>query len=303
MSWIVIALASAAVSGGITIVDKTILQNYVRSYVTYMLLLAVGQSAVGIAFVAIFAWSGSIATADTLWAALSGVLFGVSGLFLLPVLSSQEVSRAAPVAQTAPIFAGMIASFFLDESLTVIQWTALFVTVAGAMLLSVRRDKSRRKLFLHHSFLLLMASSFFFGAGQVVGKEPLETLSVPLVHGVRTLGFSAVFLVVSLPSKEARQELMGLTKSRNWGLALVAGSELMLVSAGFLLFFWALSKGPVGLVSAVGGTRSFFILLYSSLLSLRFRNLLGEEVTLNAVAIKLISITMIVVGVGVITLA
>jgi len=157
LSWIGAALASAAVWGGVSIVDKIILQNYVRSHVTLRLLIVITQGTVGIVFTAAFAWSDSIATADALWALLSGVLFGFGGLFLLYVLNSEEVSRAVPVTQTAPIFAAIIAYFFLSETLTVIQWQAMVVTVAGVVLLSMRRDMEYRWLFLHRSFFLLMA--------------------------------------------------------------------------------------------------------------------------------------------------
>jgi len=303
LSWIVIALASAAVWGSVSIADKMILQNYVRSHVTLQLLIAILQGAVGIVFVAAFAWPGSIVTADTLWALLSGAFFGVGGLFLLYVLNSQEVSRAVPVTQTAPLFASIIACLFLDEALTVIQWQAVIVTVAGAVLLSVHRDVEYRRLFLHRSFFLLMAASVIIAGGQVIGKVPLDTLSVPLVHGLRSLGLSAVFLGASLFNRDAQHDLMRLIRSRSPGLALVTFSELVLVTIAFLLFLWALSKGQVGLVSALAATRSLFVLLYSTLLSLRSKELLGERVTPSALAVKLASITLIVAGVGAITLA
>ncbi|MFC1935586.1 EamA family transporter [Chloroflexota bacterium] len=303
MSWIVIALASAAVSGGVSIVDKVFLQNYARSHVTLWLLIAILQGTVGIVFVAAFAWSGSIASTDTLWALLSGVIFGFGGLFLLYVLNSQEVSRAVPVTQTAPIFAAIIAYFFLAEALTASQWLAVVVTVVGAVLLSMRRDVEYRRLFLHPSFFLLMAASVIFAVGQVIGKVSLDTLSVPLVHGLRSLGLSAVFLAASLSNRDAQHDLMRLIRSRSPGLALVTFSELVLVTVAFLLFLWALSKGSVGLVSALAATRSLFILVYSTLLSLRFRGLLGERVIPSVLAIKLASIILIVAGVTAITMA
>lgn len=94
-----------------------------------------------------------------------------------------------------------------------------------------------------------------------------------------------------------------MVRSRSKGLALVGFGEIGLTTVAILLFLWALSTGPVGLVSALGSTRSLFVLLYSTILSLRFRDLLEERVTRGVLGVKVASVTLIVVGVGAITLS
>ena len=303
MTWIGIALASAALGAGISIVDKTLLQNYLRSHVTLQLIIGIVQGTVGLVFVATFAWSGGIATTEAIWAVIAGASFGVGGLFLLYVLNSQEVSRVVPITQTAPIFAAVLAFLFLDETLTLFQWQAIVVTVVGAVLLSMHWDAGSRHLFLQKSFFLLMVGSVIMAVGFVISKVPLDTLSVPLVHGLRSLGLSAVLLGASVFSRDARDDLRGLIRSRSPGLVLVSFSELGLVSGAFLLFLWALSTGPVGLVTALISTRSLFVLLYSTGLTLKFRDLLGERVTRGVLVLKAASIMLIVGGVAAIALS
>ena len=179
----------------------------------------------------------------------------------------------------------------------------MLVTASGAALLSVRHDEEYRRIFLHSSFFLLMAASVITAAGQVTGKVPLDTLSVPLTHGFRSLGISSVLLVASVFNAKARQDVAYLVRSRSRGLWLVAFSELVLVSAAFMLFLWAISIGPVGLVTAIVATRSLFVLLYSTALTLRFRDILGEQITPGAMTVKFISVALIVAGVGAIALA
>ena len=303
MSWIVTAVASAAVWGAVNIVDKTLLQNYVRSHVTLQLIIGILQGATGLVFVAGFASADNIATSEAVWAVLAGFLSGFAGLLLLYMLRSQEVTRVVPITQSAPIFAAIIAFLFLDETLTIIQWLAVLVTVAGAVLISVDRDVRYQRFFLNRSFFPLIGASFIMAMGHVVSKVPLDTLSVFLVHGLRSLGISVVLLGASISNRDARDDLARLIRSRSRGLALVSFSELVLASFAFLLFLWALSEGPVGLVSALASTRSLFILLFSVTLSLRFRGLLGERMTPGVLGVKLASVTMIVVGVGAITLS
>ena len=165
MFWIVTALASAAVWAVVNIVDKTLLQNYVRSHVTLQLIIGILQGATGLVFVAGFARADSIATTEVFWAVLAGILSGFGALLLLYVLKSPEVTRVVPVTQSAPIFAAAIAFFFLDETLTIIQWQAVLVTAAGAVLLSMDRDVEYQRIFLNRSFFPLIGASFHDGYG------------------------------------------------------------------------------------------------------------------------------------------
>ena len=302
MSWVIIALGAAAVLAGVSIVDKTMLQNYVRTHVSLLLLIALFQGFVGVGLVATLVWTEEVTASAVAWALFSGSLFGFGGLFLIYVLSSQEVSRTVPIAQSAPIFAAILGFLFLGESLSPIHWLAVLVTASGAVLLSVRHDEEHRGVFLHRSLLLLMAGSVITAAGLVTGKVPLDILSVPLTHGFRSLGLSLVLLVASIFNTEARQEVASLVRGHSEGLWLVAFSELVLVSGGFILLLWAISIGSVGLVTAIGATRSLFVLLYSTVLTLGFRDILGENVTPRAVTVKLVSVALIVMGVGAIAL-
>ena len=303
MAWIVIALASAAIGAAVSTIDKTLLQNYLRSHVTLQLIIGILQGFSGIVFTVSFAWSGGVLTGDALLAFISGSIFGFSGLLLLYVLKHQEVSRVIPVSQTAPVFAAVLAFMFLGETLLLIQWLAITVTVLGAMLLSIQPEVQHGRLSLQKSFFPLMVASLAMAVGYVTVKTPLDSLPVPLIHGMRSLGLSAVFLGFSTVNKDARRELISIIQKRSSGVALVLVSEIGLVNGSFLLLLWAISSGPVGLVTALVSTRSVFVLLYSTTLSLRFKGLLAEKVTSKLIAFKLFAITLIVIGIITITVS
>ena len=55
MSWIVIALAAGVAWAGVSIVDKTLLQNYFRSHVTLWLAISILLGITGLVFVSAFA--------------------------------------------------------------------------------------------------------------------------------------------------------------------------------------------------------------------------------------------------------
>lgn len=296
MSWILIAILSAAVQGLISILDKFFIHKYVTTPLTLPLLIGMAQGTVGL-FIVFTVGIGTPFNLEAVMAALaSGVLFGIAGVLGMRVLFSQEVSRTTPVVQSAPIFAALLAFIFLRESISVLQWFAIVLTVIGSAMLSVHFGKTGSGIFSHKSFYLLMLAALFSGATNVVGKVALEELPVLLTHGYRMLALGGTFLLFSLRSEPLR-DVLGHFSRRNPALLVVATNEFVLATIGILLLLWALAEGPVSLVTALSGTRALFIVIYSTTLAMLWRGALGEDRSLRAVTQKMISSTLIVIGI------
>tara|TARA_Y100000590_G_scaffold308198_1_gene347959 strand:- start:965 stop:1237 length:273 start_codon:yes stop_codon:yes gene_type:complete len=82
-------------------------------------------------------------------------------------------------------------------------------------------------------------------------------------------------------------------------LPLVMINELIFANCSLFLTVWAISLGPVSLVSAIVSTRSLFLLLYTTILGLIAKEFLGEEISWISVLLKLVATTMIVSGIGI----
>ena len=301
MSWVVIALISAAIGGGVSILEKMVLFRYIHSPLTLPLLVGLVQVVVGTILTLALPWSER-ATLDSVgWSLLSGALTGLSAAIFYRVLFSQEVSRAVPVILTFPIFAALIAVTFLDEQLSAYQWVAIMATVIGAILLSVRQGQENRGLFLHPSFYVLMVASVLIAGGEVIAKIAVEDLPVLNTYGLRTLGLGSILFLTSTRPVAVR-ESRDLLRQRSPALAIV-GVHSVLIIIALLLSLWALSLGPVSLVTTLVSTRSLFVVLYSTALTLGLGELLGEQISVGTVAVKVLSITLIVGGVATITLS
>ncbi len=297
MSWIAIALVAAAVSAVVNIFDKTVIHRYASSPLTLPLLIGIAQTTVGLTVLA-FVRTPPEATAQAVgWAVGSGVLFGLGGQLLIRTLFTQEVSRAIPVYQTFPVFAALIAVVFLDEVVTPLQWLGISATVAGAVALSVRTEAGYRTLFLHRAFVVLMVASLLTGAAHVTGKAAVDELPVLYTHGLRMLALGLVFLAFNLRPAPIR-EVTGFVRGRSPALLFVGTNELLTANVSLLLTLWALSLGPVSLVSALVGTRALYVVLYSTGLALVWKGALGEETSPRAVAVKVGSTALIVAGVA-----
>ncbi len=297
MSWIAIALVAAAVSAVVNIFDKTVIHRYASSPLTLPLLIGIAQTAVGLTVLA-FVRTPPEATAQAVgWAVGSGVLFGLGGQLLIRTLFTQEVSRAIPVYQTFPVFAALIAVVFLDGVVTPLQWLGISATVAGAVALSVRTEAGYRTLFLHRAFVVLMVASLLTGAAHVTGKAAVDELPVLYTHGLRMLALGVVFLAFNLRPAPIR-EVTGFVRGRSPALLFVGTNELLTANVSLLLTLWALSLGPVSLVSALVGTRALYVVLYSTGLALVWKGALGEETSPRALAVKVGSTALIVAGVA-----
>ena len=297
MSWIAIALIAAAVSAVVSIFDKTVIHRYATTPLTLPLIIGIAQTAVGLTVLAVVGTPPEATAQAVGWAIGSGVLFGLGGQLLILTLFTQEVSRTIPVYQTFPVFAALIAVVFLDEVVTPVQWVAIGATVAGAVALSVRTDAGYRRLFLHRYFFVLMVGSVLTGAAQVAGKAAVDELPLLFTHGLRMLSLGMVFLAFNLRAAPLR-EVAGFVRERSPALLFVGTNELLTANVSLLLILWALSLGPVSLVSALVGTRALYVVLYSTGLALVWKGALGEETSRQAVAVKVGATLVIVAGVA-----
>ena len=300
MSWIALTLVSASILGMIGVLDKAFLYHYARSLRTLPLLIAISHVPIGIAFIAISPLE-ELTVAAASWSLAAGVLGGLSAVVFFKVMVKREVTRTIPVVQTYPIFVAPLAVLFLDESLRTFHWFAILVTVAGAVMMSMRQNTGGRGFVLDRSFYELLGASLLLAGMNLAAKQAVETLPVLLVHGLRSFGLAAVLMAFGA-RREPLDEVRRMIAERSPALGLFGLNEFVIVNTGMILNLWATSLGPVSLVSALTGSSSLFLLVYSTLLGLRFRGMLGEQVGRRAVIVKASATTLIVAGVMVISL-
>ena len=295
MSWVWLALGGAAISGLVSIFDKTVIYRYATTPRTLPLLIGFAQSGVGLVLIA-FTRVPDAATVGLVLAALvSGALFGLGAQLSMHVLFSEEVSRTVPVIQSVPIFTALFAFLFLGEQLGPVDWVAILAVVGGALLLSLRTDPQYHRLSVNRSFVLLMIASAIQGASYVFGKFAVDELPVVFTHALRSVSLGAVLLLFNL-RPEPWRDVSDFVVNRSPALRFVAMNELVIATAGLLLLLWALSLGPASLVTALSGTRAFFLVTYSTVLALVWKGALGEVTTPSAILTKAASTALIVGG-------
>lgn len=167
------------------------------------------------------------------------------------------------------------------------------------VLISMRWQGQGRGARLRKTFILLLASSLLFGLSNTATKYALDYFSFWNMYSISDLCYGTVFFLISARPSFLR-ELRDM-KERGTALKLVAFNETLTLG-GYILSFWAISRGPVALVSTIMGTRPFFVFLYALALSRAFPWLLDERLNRRIIILKILSIALILGGVAIINL-
>jgi drug/metabolite transporter (DMT)-like permease len=299
MEWIWAALGSAIGFAVVTILYKIILERHVPSAETFIVvaaLLNMPGALVPLAFVAfpgypLVVWALALG---------SGAAFGLSLTLMFSILRRHDVSIVTAIFQTTPVFVAIIAVFALSERLTVWHWIAILVTVAGAVLISLRRSGVGGRPVLGAWFFFMLVSSALSAAGLTLSKAALDDgMSVWNLYVVRSGATVAVMLALSVRGHTLR-ELRILARNTN-GIALFTFTEGVLATGAMYLTTFAL-LGPVALASTVMASRPMFVFLFGILLSLGLLKVLSEPLDRASLVQRGLAIGMIVAGVSTITL-
>jgi drug/metabolite transporter (DMT)-like permease len=222
----------------------------------------------------------------------AAVIFAVVGVFfpaavtLLTFAANQRLGPAVAgaIGGTAPLFAVLGAALFLEEPLGIREAVATGIIVLGCTLLSspaapVSAGSARRALWLPWTSAVLR------GAAQVLSKAGLALWPNPFAAAL--LGYSvSVAVVWGMPLLGPQRRAFAATRH---GVAWFAATGA-LNGGAVLSMYYALSTGPVYMVSPIVATYPLFTLALSALvlrLPMRAGLVAGVALTVAGVAVLL----------------
>jgi drug/metabolite transporter (DMT)-like permease len=214
-------------------------------------------------------------------------------------LIKEEVSRVIPVVYTYPIFVAVIAAPLLGETLGYLQWLAIIIVVAGAVMVSIRQSPSGTAVWPGKLLLILFGSSLLYAMADITAKYALAYFSFWNMFSLTAFCLSGVFLLVSARPHILRQ--LSDMRQRRSTMVLLAFDETLATVAAMLLF-WALERGFVSLTSAIVGTRPIFVVIFALILSRVLPASLEWHPGKGMLPLRLMATVMIVSGVVIIYL-
>ncbi len=299
VDWVSVALLSAAVLGLVNIVDSHLLSRRMPGLPAFLLLIGFVHLIYGLVLFSLFPLPEGVGIYPVLVAVASGILRTGAITIMLYTMKREEVSRVIPIVYTYPVFVAIIAAPLLGETLYYLQWIAVIIVVAGAVMVSIRKSPGGSATWLGKPLLLLFGSSLLFAMSDITSKYALAYISFWNMFWFSALCMSGIFLLTSIRPHIIRQLIT--MKQRNSTIALVALNET-LAPIGIMLFYWAMQRGPVSLVSTIVGSRPIFVFIYALIISRVSPMFLEYQPGKAMLALRLIAITMIVGGIAIIYL-
>ena len=212
----------------------------------------------------------SISDGSLLPGILSGLLFSVEFYLLFTALEYTTVSRVSMLFYTQPFWVVLGAHFLLpDERMDRMKVMGLVLAISGISLLLWNTDETLRQATFIGDVMCILASLSWAAIVLLVRKSSLSRSS-PEMQLLYQLAISGVVLTALAP-------FLGDTiRDLDTGIVLIfAFQVIVVVSLGFLLWFWALSVYPAsdmaffGLLAPLFGV-FFGWLIFDEVLTIRF---------------------------------
>ena len=264
MSWISIAIFSAAIYGIITTIDSHLLSQRIPSFRAFLLPISVIHLFYGLLFFYLFPFPEGADFWPLTVAFGSGIIRIAGAMIMIYLFIKEEISRIVPVVSTSPIFVALIAVPLLGESITHLQWLAIVIVVSGAIIVSLKESPFGTGIWPGKQFLALIGSSLLLAVADIISKYALTYFSFWNMFSVNAFCIFGIFIIFSLRPHVLRQ--LRHMEHRNRSLGLMAFNET-LTPIAITTSFWALSKGPASLVSTIISSRPIFVVIYALILN------------------------------------
>jgi drug/metabolite transporter (DMT)-like permease len=298
--WILAALANPLIFSIVTLIDKQVLSGFGLGLPSFNLFVGGSQGLFG-ATVLLLNFPAGVEFEILAKAWSIGVLQAFTLIFMFWMLKREDPSRVIPAMQTSPIYVALLAWVIFDESLTALQWISVFLAVGGSVLASIKIGSLSGKgnIVFQPLFLLLAVGALLMASSQLITKSIVEDLSTIHIVSLRGTGlFTVMWLVFARP--DALRGLGSFLKRPKQAPWLIMAEGVMPFN-GHLLITYAIGKGPIALVSSLGGARPIFVFSMSALGAWLAPNLIYEKFTRPDMALKLVSASMVVGAVVIIS--
>ena len=302
MSWLIVIISAYFIFAVVNLVDKYLLAGPIPDPKVYT--FYIGVLGVLVLFLAPFVGFSVPQPSQIILSLLAGAIF-IYGLFwFYKALRDFEVSRVVPaIGGILPLFTlGLIYIFSAGkETLGYFDFFAFILLILGSILITYERGKK----ISFKSLQISAIAAFFLALSFVLTKYVY--LAQPFWSGfiwIRIGGFlMAIFFFLLF--KEIREEIFKKKVSFKKKTIGVFLSNQVMGAGASILQNWAIFLAPlvyVAIINALQGINYAFLLVFIIFLSLKFPQILKEEISKKILFQKIIAILLIGAGLSILVL-
>ena len=300
MNWVDSAILAAAILAVVNVVDSHLIARRLPSLWAFLFPVGIIAIIYGVIVMAVVPIAEEAETTHILYAVASSFIRALGVGSFLYAMQKAEVSRIIPVVNSHPVYVAIMAVVLLDESLMGVEWFAILITVAGAVLVSVQRKAGNFVFNVNKYIALPFLAALCLAGANLTSKYALEGINFWNMYAIGALVWGFVCVIFSIRAT-VFSELRNLNRPVSTMVILFVNETLAPVA--IVLLFWSIERGPVSLVSTIAGTQPVFVFIFAMIISrISSGALLEKRIGMKAMALKFASIAMIVGGVTIIHL-
>jgi uncharacterized membrane protein len=280
--YVIFAILSPLFYAMMYVMDKYIVSRKVKNDQSYLALTGITYLTYSIILAAFLDWRG-ISFKDILLPILVGIFIVIQARLYIHILHKEDISHFTGLEYTYPIIVAILSYIFLKERIHWIGYLGLGIIIIGALLLSLRLKKIKLKANIY----ILVGLIFIIAINEFVIK--ISTSNINPLNGVVITWI--VYSSLLLPLLLFKKNRQGFIKQKN--IILIEFGIDFVGYLALLTLFFAMSKLPATIVSAIAVSQILFVILLEKVVD----KFLGKIVRDKLVLPKLIALSIIAIGV------
>ena len=284
--WIFYSLLSAVMFSILNVMDKIVIQDLKNPIIPVTFTIIFNAVAGMIIF-----YLGKVSylsAHNIVLAFIASILYISMAVCYFKAIKIEEISRVIPFFLITPLFVAILAAIFLGEKFGFLKYMGIFLIVAGSIFISYKG----KKIGFGKAAIFMSAGSVFLAIDLVITKYLINSSDFLTVFAYTGIGCLIMIIpVFFMVKKNFIKEL----KKLKWKTGLIVFSELWSVMAS-LVFYIAAFFGPLTLVDSLRSIQPLFVLLFATLLSIFYPEVLKEEIGKKHLTLKAIAIILMVIG-------
>jgi len=293
--WLLITIFAYAFNSLSLLINKFLLTKKIKNSAVYAIFTCLLMSLA--MFLLPFDWRAPTGY-EFLIEVISGFLFGLGVYFMFSALKAGETSRVIPIlGGIQPLIVLPVAWFWLGEAVSPRFLVALFLIIAGTVLISYGGGKIEKR-----AYWWSVLSALFFAFSVVTLKAAFNSqASFITPFALSRLGSILLGLILLLWPKNLRDIVKELkTPNKQSGGLFVVSQLAGGLSALLLNLAFAISVGVTALINALQGLQYVFLLLAIIILSRKFPSVLKEDIKTKILIQKILATGLIIIGLAVV---
>ena len=291
MEWLIYALIAPFLWAFCNVIDKFMLDKYVKDSISYQVLTSLFNS-IGVIILLLI-----VSISTNFHGVFLGIIISILGviavIFYNKSLMNEEASRIVPLAYISSIFVVILAYIFLGEVFSFHKYLGIILIFIGGAMISFKRIVKKWHFSSAVKFILI--SAFMWGVGSVISKYTLGFVDFYSLTFWQLMGF-LIFGPLFLSYQKIRTKFLRNIKKFNKKVFILMVFNALFYLIGLLSFLYAISIDSVSLVYAVASTQPFFIFVYMLIITKMVPKIIEEKIDKSTILLKIIAICLIFLG-------